>query len=159
MRLHSSGELVEGRARRRTWRRRPPRRHAIRKPAGYLVERPGDLVQVDTLDVRLPGEAWPFKQFTARDVISRWDTLELDRRASARAATRILEALAKRRCSDRQDAEPEEQILSKRSGSNHSRQIPVRRGDDADVDGNPPALSTESLDLTLLQDMQEPRLA
>jgi hypothetical protein len=41
-----------------------------------VAARPGDLVQVDTLDVRpLPGLV--FKQFTARDVESRWDVLEL----------------------------------------------------------------------------------
>src|SRR5260370_38364842 len=52
--------------------RRPlhPRPYAIRKPKQYAVSRPGDLVQVDTLDVRpLPGVA--FKQFTARYVLSR----------------------------------------------------------------------------------------
>jgi len=95
-RLRHTGELAEPRSRVRTWRRRPARPHAVRKPKDHRIERPGDLVQVDTLDVRLPGEAYPFKQFTARDVISRWDTLELDRRASARAATRMLDALAER---------------------------------------------------------------
>ena len=43
--------------------RRPlhPRPYAIRKPKQYAVSRPGDLVQVDTLDVRpLPGVV--FKQ-------------------------------------------------------------------------------------------------
>jgi len=43
---------------------------------------PGDLVEVDTLDVRpLPGMV--FKHFTARDVISRWDVLEVRSRATA----------------------------------------------------------------------------
>jgi len=79
-------------ARRRTWRRP----HATRKPAGYPIARPGDLVQLDTLDVRSPGQAFPFKQFTARDVVSRWDTLELGRSASARAAVGVLDALARR---------------------------------------------------------------
>ena len=38
--------------RKRLWRRP----YAIRKPRGYPVMEPGDLVQVDTLDVRpLPG--------------------------------------------------------------------------------------------------------
>src|SRR5712692_8086397 len=57
--------------------RRPlhPRPYAIRKPKQYAVSRPGDLVQVDTLDVRpLPGVV--FKQFTARDVLSRWDVIQ-----------------------------------------------------------------------------------
>src|SRR5262249_20388898 len=37
-------------------KRRPPRPYAIRKPRGYVPTSPGDLVQVDTLDLRpLPG--------------------------------------------------------------------------------------------------------
>ena len=57
--------------------------------------RPGDLVQVDTLDVRpLPGLV--LKQFTARDVVSRWDVLELRTSASARSAVAILDALGAR---------------------------------------------------------------
>jgi putative transposase len=39
------------------------------------VSRPGDLVQVDTLEVRpLPGVS--LKQFTARDLISKWDVVK-----------------------------------------------------------------------------------
>ena len=54
--------------RKRLWRRT----YAVRKPKGYEVKRPGDLVQVDTLDIRpLPGMV--LKHFTARDVVSRWD--------------------------------------------------------------------------------------
>ena len=49
--------------RKRLWRRP----YAVRKPKGYGVKEPGDLVQVDTLDVRpLPGMV--LKHFTARDV-------------------------------------------------------------------------------------------
>src|SRR5207248_5924235 len=56
---------------RRALRTRP---YAVRKRQ-YAVSRPGDLVQVDTLDVRpLPGMV--FKQFTARDVVSRWDVIQ-----------------------------------------------------------------------------------
>lgn len=44
-----------------------PRPYAVRKPREYAASQPGDLVEVDTLDVRpLPGVI--FKQFTARDV-------------------------------------------------------------------------------------------
>ena len=65
--------------RRRTWRRP----HAVRKPADWPIERPGDLVELDTLDIRpLPAKIW--KQFTARDVVSRWDVVELRRNATAR---------------------------------------------------------------------------
>jgi transposase InsO family protein len=95
-RLRRTGELREPArrgisARRRAWRRP----HAVRKPAGFVAARPGDLVQVDTLDVRpLPGLV--LKQFTARDVVSRWDVLELRSSASARSAVAILDALAAR---------------------------------------------------------------
>lgn len=95
-RLHRTGELREPRrrgisARKRAWRRP----HAVRKPADFVAARPGDLVQLDTLDIRpIPGTV--FKQFTARDVVSRWDVLELRTTASARAATVILDALAVR---------------------------------------------------------------
>jgi putative transposase len=94
-RLRATGELREpirrGIARKRAWRRP----HAVRKPAGFVAARPGDLVQVDTLDVRpLPGLV--LKQFTARDVVSRWDVLELRSSASARSAVAILDALATR---------------------------------------------------------------
>jgi len=67
----------------------------LRAAADWPVERPGDLVELDTLDIRpLPGKIW--KQFTARDVISRWDTLELGRRATATAAAAVLDRLAER---------------------------------------------------------------
>ena len=64
--------------------------YAIRKPKQYAVSRPGDLVQVDTLDVRpLPGVV--FKQFTARDVLSRWDVIQAHTRATAATAAQFLE--------------------------------------------------------------------
>ncbi len=69
-----------------------PRPYAVRKPKQYAVSRPGDLVQVDTLDVRpLPGVV--FKQFTARDVVSRWDVIQAHTRATATAATQFLDTL------------------------------------------------------------------
>ena len=52
-----------------------PRPYAIRKPKQYAVSEPGNLVKVDTLEVRpIPGVV--FKQFTARDVVSRWDVIQ-----------------------------------------------------------------------------------
>ncbi len=45
---------------------------ATRKPKDSLHVKPGDLMQVDTLDVR-PGADRVLKHFTARDVFSRWD--------------------------------------------------------------------------------------
>ena len=96
-RLRRSGELHEPAARRRmsVHQRRWQRPYAIRKPADWPVERPGDLVELDTLDIRpLPGQVW--KQFTARDVVSRWDVVELGRRATAAAAAAVLDRLAER---------------------------------------------------------------
>jgi len=94
-RLRRSGELREPayaiRRRMRSWRRP----YAIRQPAGWTVEQPGDLVQLDTVEIR-PSEGRILKQFTARDVISRWDTLEVGRQATARSAAAMLDALEAR---------------------------------------------------------------
>lgn len=90
-RLKARGALREPRARRRSraWRRRP---HAQRVPQGYLVRAPGDLVQVDTLDVEvLPGLRR--KQFTARDMVSRYDVTAVYSRATAATATAFLTVL------------------------------------------------------------------
>lgn len=77
---------------RRALRSRP---YAIRKPKQYAVSRPGDLVEVDTLDVRpLPGVV--FKQFTARDVVSRWDVIQAHTRATATTAAQFLDTLLHR---------------------------------------------------------------
>jgi len=95
-RLKARGVLREP-PRNRTSLRRPlrPRPYAVRKPKGYQVERPGDLLQVDTLDVKpLPGVV--FKHFTANDVVSRWDVLEAHTRATARTAAGFLEAIQRR---------------------------------------------------------------
>ena len=95
-RLRRSGDLREPRRRRMSvHQRRWSRPYAVRKPADWPVTRPGDLVELDTLDIRpLPDRVW--KQFTARDVVSRWDTLELGRRANAQAAALVLDRLAER---------------------------------------------------------------
>lgn len=76
-------------------KRRVARPYAVRKPKEYQPTRPGDLVQVDTLDIRpLPGVS--LKQFTARDVISRWDVLETHHRATATGAAQFLQTLRRR---------------------------------------------------------------
>jgi putative transposase len=69
--------------------------YAIRKPRDYPVQQPGDLVQVDTLDVR-PLDGATVKHFTARDVISRWDVLEAHQRATANTASEFLDTLLAR---------------------------------------------------------------
>ena len=72
-----------------------PRPFAVRKPKQYAVFAHGDLVEVDTLDVRpVPGVV--FKQFTARDVISRWDVIQAHTRATAQSATQFLDTLQHR---------------------------------------------------------------
>lgn len=96
VRLRRSGELHEPRRRRMSvHQRRWQRPYAIRKPADWTVERPGDLVELDTLDIR-PLSTLVWKQFTARDVVSRWDVVELGRRATAAAAADVLDRLAER---------------------------------------------------------------
>jgi len=77
---------------RKSQRQRP---YAVRKPKDYVAKEPGDIVEVDTLDVRpLPGVV--LKHFTARDVISRWDVLEAHTRASSHTATAFMDALLRR---------------------------------------------------------------
>lgn len=95
-RLTAAGDLRGPRRRRMSVHQRRWRRpYAIRTPADWAVTRPGDLVQLDTLDIRpLSDQVW--KQFTARDVVSRWDTVELGRRATAVAAAAVLDRLAER---------------------------------------------------------------
>ena len=76
-------------------KRRLVRPYATRKPKEYRVKKPGDLVQVDTLDVR-PLSHVHFKQFTARDMNSRWDVVEAYRSATAGNARKFLETLIDR---------------------------------------------------------------
>lgn len=94
--LRRRGELVEPPRRTISARKaRPARPYAIRKPKDYAVEAPGDLVQVDTMDVHpLPGVT--LKHFAGRDMISRWDVLEVHSRATASAAARFLDTLQTR---------------------------------------------------------------
>ncbi|MGH7272875.1 MAG: helix-turn-helix domain-containing protein [Nitrospiria bacterium] len=76
-------------------KRRSSRPYAIRKPSDYVARLPGDLVQIDTLDLRpIPGVI--LKQFTARDVISRWDVLEVHSRATAQLASQFIQTLKQR---------------------------------------------------------------
>ena len=96
-RLKQQGQLVEPPRTGVSGSRRAlrPRPFAVRKPKQYAVFAPGDLVEVDTLDVRpVPGVV--FKQFTARDVISRWDVIQAHRRATAQSATQFLDTLQHR---------------------------------------------------------------
>jgi putative transposase len=76
-------------------RRRPERPYGVRKPKEYAAKAPGDIVQLDSLDLRpLPGVV--LKQLTARDVVSRWDVLAVHHQATARTTAGFLDVLAAR---------------------------------------------------------------
>ena len=93
--LKDSGELIEPLPARSKSRKHCSRPYAIRKPKGYLAKEPGDLVEVDTVDLRpLPGVI--LKHFTARDVVSRWDVLGIYTRATANTAAQFLDAILER---------------------------------------------------------------
>lgn len=95
-RLRATGQLVEPPRRAISARRRSAvRPYAVRKPRDYATRHPGDLIQVDTLDVR-PRPGVILKQFTARDVVSRWDVVETYRRATSVTATQCLATLQRR---------------------------------------------------------------
>ena len=71
------------------------RPYAQRKPKDYEAKQMGDLVQLDTLDIRpLPGVM--FKHFTAHDVVSRWNVIGVYPRSTAANAVRFLDALEQR---------------------------------------------------------------
>ena len=97
-RLKDRGVLVEPvnvrQAKEARKRRRRPR-YAIRKPEGYRVTAPGDLIQVDTLQIHLKGNdrRW---QFSSRDLISRWDVSRAYRNASSFAAALFLEYMERK---------------------------------------------------------------
>lgn len=71
------------------------RPYATRKPKDYVVTAPGDLVQVDTADVRWSGSQ-RYKHFSGRDYVSRWDVLDVHGRATARTAADFLAVLRQR---------------------------------------------------------------
>ena len=94
--LKGRGVLREPAANHISARKRPQNRpYATRKPNEYVARLPGDIVQVDTMDVRpLPGVA--FKHFAARDIVSRWDVVEVSRQATAASAARFITSIIDR---------------------------------------------------------------
>ena len=73
-------------------RKRP---YAVRKPKEYHAQSPGDIVELDTLDIRpLPGML--LKHFTAYDVVSRWNVLGVYSRSTATTASHFLDDLESR---------------------------------------------------------------
>jgi transposase InsO family protein len=94
-RLKDRGVLVEPlnvrlakAARKRRWKPR----YAVRKPKGYRVEAPGDLVQVDTLQVRLVANEVRF-QFSAWDMAAKYGAFRAYRRQTSTAAADFLHHL------------------------------------------------------------------
>lgn len=95
-RLKRSGQLVESRPLASRVARHRPRPWAQRLRHVPPARQPGDVIPVDTLQLRpLPGIR--LYQCTARDVVSRWDVLEAFTTASATTATLFLTTL-QRRC-------------------------------------------------------------
>lgn len=83
------------RTRRDGAKRRVKRPYAKRKPKAYEVQRPGDLVQVDTLTVTLgPGEV--VRHFSAIDLSSRFSLARVHRRATAGLLAEFLRELVSR---------------------------------------------------------------
>jgi putative transposase len=90
--LHEPPKAVVLRQARRKLRKRP---WAIRKPKYWRIEQPGDLVEIDTKEIRMR-RGVILKHFSARDVVSRWDVVEVHHRATSLAAARFLDALLDR---------------------------------------------------------------
>jgi len=78
-------------------RRRPKpwsakRRHAVRLPKGLRPDKPGGLIQLDTVFVNL-GPDRSIKHFTAYDPVARWTVGKAFNRATAKAASLFLDKL------------------------------------------------------------------
>lgn len=68
------------------------RPHAIRKPKGVTFEKPGDVVQIDTLSIYpLPGVS--IKHFNAYDPFAKWTVARPCKRATAKNAAEFLDAV------------------------------------------------------------------
>ena len=64
-------------------------------PIFGLWASPGDLVQLDTKELR-PQRGVVLKHFSARDMVSRWDVVEVHERATSLAAAHFLDTLIER---------------------------------------------------------------
>jgi putative transposase len=68
---------------------------AVPKPKYWRIEEPGDLVEIDTKEIPMCGGGI-LKHFSAHDIVSRSDALEVHRRATSLAAARFLHTLQDR---------------------------------------------------------------
>lgn len=93
--LKSSGKLREAvrkvAHRRRQWKRQ----YAVRKPKEYQAVAPGDIIQIDTMDVR-PEPGIILKQFTSVDVVSRWSVAKIISNATALMASKMVDEIIER---------------------------------------------------------------
>jgi transposase InsO family protein len=97
-RLRARGLLVEPenvRQAKLARRRRRKPRYAVRKPRSYQVKGPGDLVEVDTLRIFLCPKEIRF-QFSARDVLIRFDGIRAYKHQTSTAAADFLHYLRKK---------------------------------------------------------------
>lgn len=76
-------------------KRRWKPRYAIRKPKDYSIKAPGDLIEVDTLTIRLLPDLVRY-QFSARDLVTRWDGLRVYSRPTSFCAALFLDYLQKK---------------------------------------------------------------
>lgn len=97
-RLKAKGLLVEPvnvtmakLARKRKWKPR----YATRKPKGYKINGPGDLVEIDTFRVKLLPDEIRY-QFSARDVVIRYDGLRAYKSQTSTKAAHFLQYLQKK---------------------------------------------------------------
>lgn len=95
-RLKDRGVLVEPVPNHISTRKRTRKRpYAERKPKDYKADLPGDIVELDTMDVRpLPGVI--LKHFTAYDVISKWNVLDVRSQATAATSAHFLDEIESR---------------------------------------------------------------
>jgi transposase InsO family protein len=90
-RIQAVPALIRKVAARSAAKKRP---HAIRKPKDVTFEKPGDVVQIDTLSIHpLPGVT--IKHFTAYDPFAKWTVARPCKQATAKNAAQFLEQVLK----------------------------------------------------------------
>jgi len=78
-------------ARKRRWKAR----YATRKPKGYKIQEPDDLVEVDNLRVSILADEVRY-QFSARDILSKWDGIRDYRSQTSLKAAHFLQYLKRK---------------------------------------------------------------